>query len=259
MTSMKIDLKIKNKVATITLNRREKLNALTPEMIYELEGKLEQIEKDPNVTVVLVTGAGERAFCVGADINAWSSLTPLDMWGSWIRDGHRVFDRLASLPQPVVAVLNGYTFGGGLELALAADLRIAANTVQLAMPEVSLATVPGWGGTQRLAALIGSARAKQMIFTGDRIDAETAVQWGLLNWVVDTDALIPFAQDVVQRIAKNAPIAVKLAKQVIDGGLGVGTGVGLEALAGALATSTKDGQEGVRAFQEKRQPKFHGH
>ncbi len=258
MSSSKILVQITDHRALITLNRPEKLNALSREMMDELDVALDRIGTDRTVRVVLLTGAGDRAFCVGADIHAWSVLTPLDMWRSWIRDGHRIFEKLARLPQPVIAVLNGYSFGGGLELAMAADLRLAASGVEVAMPEAGLATIPGWGGTQRLSALIGAARAKQMIFTGDRIAAHLAAQWGLLNWVVDPEELMPFAVEVADRIAGNAPIAVQLAKQVIDGGLGQDAAIALESLAGALAATTEDGREGTQAFRERRAPLFTG-
>jgi enoyl-CoA hydratase len=258
MSTSTIQFEIDDSIAIITLNRPEKLNALGPEMLAEFDGVLDKIEQESAVRAVLLTGSGDRSFCVGADIHAWSALTPVDMWQVWIRRGHRVFGHLAHLRQPVIAVLNGYTFGGGLELAMAADLRIAAAGIELALPEVGLATIPGWGGTRRLAALVGPARAKQMILTGDRVDAATAERWGLVNWVVEREDLISFALQVARRIAANAPLAVQLAKQIIDGGSGDDTVFALEGLAGALSASTEDGREGVQAFREKRPPRFSG-
>jgi enoyl-CoA hydratase/carnithine racemase len=241
-------------LATITLNRPDKLNALTREMLDELERVAARLEQDRNVRVVLLTGSG-RAFCVGADIHAWSALEPLEMWRQWTRRGHRVFMRLAQLPQPVIAALNGYTFGGGLELALAADLRVAARSILLALPEVTIGTLPGWGGTQRLPQLIGPALAKQLIFTGARVDAEMAARWGLVNDVVDDADLMERSRALAREIADNAPVAVQLAKQAIDGGLGWASPA-LESLAGGLAATTTDGAEGVAAFREKRDPHF---
>jgi enoyl-CoA hydratase/carnithine racemase len=246
-----VRLEIDGAIATITLNRPEKLNAMTPEMLDELEEIVRRLDRDLDVRVAIVTGSGERAFSVGADINAWAALEPVEMWRRWVRDGHRVFDALAGLRQPTIAALNGYAFGGGLELALATDIRIAAEGVELAAPEVKIGTVPGWGGTQRLPALIGAARAKQLIFTGGRIDATRAEAWGLVNEVVPRDALMPRARAMAEEIAANAPISVQIAKQVIDGG-----GATLEALAGALAASTADGREGVASFRERRVPNF---
>jgi enoyl-CoA hydratase/carnithine racemase len=250
-----IALSIDNTIATITLNRAEKLNALTPAMLAQLERITAELEQNGEVRVVLLTGSG-RAFCVGADIYAWSALEPLQMWRQWIRDGHRVFDRLARLPQPIIAVLNGYTFGGGLELALAADLRLAAEGIQLALPEVTLGTIPGWAGTQRLPRLIGPARAKQMIFTGARIDAVTAERWGLVNEVLPADALAVRARELAETIARNAPVAVQATKQVIDGDLA--SAVILESLASGMTAFTDDLQEGLAAFRERRPPNFTG-
>ena len=245
-------------LATITLNRPEKLNAIDPEMLALLEDACVRLEHEQDVRVVLLTGAGERAFSVGADINAWSSLDPLQMWRWWVRDGHRVFARIARLRQPVIAMLNGYTFGGGLELALAADLRVAAEGIELAQPEVKLGTVPGWGGTQRLPALIGASRAKRMILTGGRVDAATAERWGLVDEVAPRERLTAHAQELAHAIAANAPVAVQIAKSLIDGAGGGATGATLEALAGALAATTADGREGVAAFHERRTPHFTG-
>jgi enoyl-CoA hydratase/carnithine racemase len=206
----------------------------------------------------MVTGAGDRAFCVGADITSWSTLEPSEMWRRWVRDGHRVFDALARLRQPVIAALNGFTLGGGLELALAADLRIAAEGIELGAPEVKIGTVPGWAGTARLPSLIGAARAKQLIFTGARINAGTAERWGLVNEVVPRDELTPRVREIAADIAANAPIAVQIAKQIIDAGQGASTAATLEALGGGLAATTADGKEGVASFREKRQPDFTG-
>ncbi len=257
MTQQKITLTLDGPIATVTLNRPDKLNALDPEMLDGLEAALAQVDQDERTRVMLLTGAGERAFCVGADINAWAALEPLDMWRRWIRDGHRVFGRLAGLRQPVIAVLNGFTFGGGLELALAADVRLAADGIELAMPEVKIGTIPGWGGTQRLPALIGPARAKQMILTGDRIDARKAERLGLVNEVFPRAVLMNEALALARAMAQNAPLSVQMAKQLIDGGGGVSS-TALEALAGALAASTDDGREGIASFRERRPAQFEG-
>lgn len=245
-------------LATITLNRSEKLNALDPAMLDLLAQYVREIDADREVRVVLLTGAGDKAFCVGADITAWSALSPLAMWSEWVRRGHRVFEQVARLRQPVIAVLNGFTFGGGLELALAADIRLAADHIQLAMPEVKLGTVPGWAGTERLPPLIGVARAKQMIFSGGRIDAPTAERWGLVNEVLPREALLVRAKALAEEIAANSPYAVQIAKQVIDGASGQGTALALEALAGAVAAGTADAAEGLAAYREKRPPAFTG-
>ena len=243
-------------IATLTLNRPHKLNAINMAMLTELEAVITQLEQNRAVRAVILTGAGERAFSAGADITAWSALEPLEMWRQWIRDGHRVFGRLARLPQPVIAALNGYTFGGGLELALAADLRLAADSAEFAFPEAKVGTIPAWTGSQRLPALVGPARAKQMIFTGARIDAQTAARWGLVNQVVPATTLMERARSLAAEIVANAPIAVQVAKQLIDGAVGEATDLALEALASGLVSQTEDGQEGATAFRERRPPNF---
>ncbi len=253
-SDLRVQLMVDGALASITLDRPDKLNALDPAMLRTLDAHLDAIDRDPDLRVVIVTASGDRAFCVGADINAWSALDPLDMWRAWIRDGHRVFDRLAALRQPTIAALNGLAFGGGLELALACDLRLAVPAADLALPETKIGTLPGWGGTRRLPALVGPARAKQLVFTGARLAAADAERWGLVNELVPPDQLLPRAHALALEIVANAPVAVQLAKQAIDGGP-----VGLEAVAGALAATTDDGREGIAAFREKRPPRFNGH
>ena len=240
-------------IATLTLDRPAKLNAIGPNMLADLERVLAEIDGDPAVRVVIVTGSGDRAFSVGADVNAWSALEPLDMWRGWVRDGHRVLQRLANLRQPTIAAINGYAFGGGLELALAVDIRIAADSATFALPETKIGTLPGWAGTKRLPEAIGVARSKQMIFSGGRIDAMTAERWGLVNEVVALGTLIDRCRALASEIAANAPISVQLAKAVING-----DETTPEALAGALAAGTEDGREGITAFREKRPPRFTG-
>jgi enoyl-CoA hydratase/carnithine racemase len=254
----KILLEVDGPLATITLNRADKLNAIDPGMLQQLEEIVKRIEGDTDIRVVLVTGTGDRAFCVGADIHAWSALDPLEMWRHWIRDGHRVLAALSQLRQPVIAALNGYAFGGGLELALAADLRLAAEHAELGFPEVQLGTIPGWGGTQRLPALIGPARAKQMILSGARVPATQAVHWGLVNDAVPGERLVAQARTLAMEIAANAPIAVQAAKQLINGAMGWGTGATLEALASAVTAHSADLHEGVTAFRERRETRFKG-
>ena len=235
MTNTTLLFSLEGPVATITLNRPEKLNAMDPPMLTQLEQVCQDLERDTTVRVVLLTGAGTRAFSAGADITAWSSLQPLEMWRWWVRNGHRVF-----------------------ELALAADLRIAAEHTQLAMPETGIGTVAGWGGTQRLPALIGPARAKEMLFTGRRVDAATAERWGLVNAVEPGSNVMGYAINLAQEIAARAPLSVQMTKQLVDSAQGDAQTMTLEALAGALASSTEDGHEGVAAFRERRQPRFTG-
>ncbi len=248
----RVTLEQSGQLATIRLNRPEKLNAIDPDMLARIDAIVGRLDRDPTIRVVLVAGAGGRAFSVGADVNAWAALGPLDMWRAWTREGHRVFDRLARLRQPTIAVIDGFAFGGGLELALACDLRIAAASAEFAQPEVKIGTLPGWAGSRRLPDVIGAARAKQMIFTGARIDAATAERWGLVNEIAAGDAM-ERAVAMADEIATNAPISVQLAKMAIDL-----PGDAVEAIAGALAAASADGREGIAAFREKRAAKFEG-
>src|SRR5918997_1220559 len=249
----RVVLAIEDGVATVTLDRPAKLNAIGPGMVAGLARVLPEIDGDRDTRAVIITGSGGRAFSVGADVNAWSALEPLDMWRKWIRDGHRVLHRLAHLRQPTIAAINGYAFGGGLELALAADIRIAADSATFALPETKIGTLPGWAGTARLPEVIGVARSKQMIFSGGRIDATTAERWGLVNELVSHGKLMERCRVLAAEIAANAPVSVQLAKAAINRDASAP-----EAFAGALAAGTEDGREGVTAFQEKRPPRFSG-
>jgi enoyl-CoA hydratase len=244
-----------DRVATITLNRPEKLNALTLAMLADLNAACDTIDADPDVRVVIVTGAGPKAFSAGADVVAWSALSPLEMWRTWTRTGQRVLDRLESIRQPTIAALNGVAFGGGLELALACDLRIAADHVRLGAPEVGIGTVPGWGMTTRLATVVGPARAKQMILTGSPIDAADAAAWGLVSEVVPAAELAARAGELAARIAAQAPVAVQTAKQLIDANR---PRTSLEPLGGGLTAFTDDAREGQAAFRERRPPEYGG-
>ncbi len=240
-------------IATLTLDRPAKLNAIGPQMLAELERHVMDMDRDVELRVVIIAASGDRAFSVGADVNAWSALEPLQMWREWVRDGHRLLRRLANLRQPTIAAINGYAFGGGLELALAADIRLAADSATFAMPETKIGTLPGWAGTKRLPNTVGIARAKQMIFSGARIDAATAERWGLVNEVVPLADLAERAHALATEIAGNAPVSVQLAKAAIDGDEGAP-----EAIASALAAGTEDGREGIAAFRERRAPRFSG-
>jgi enoyl-CoA hydratase/carnithine racemase len=250
-------LDVDGPIATITIDRPEKLNAMTPEMLEGLESLLASVEADAGIRVVVLTGAGERAFCAGADIDAWSALAPIDMWRSWVRLGHRVVDRLEGLRQPTIAALNGVAYGGGLELALACDLRIAADTVTVAAPEVGIGTIPGWGMTTRLAVVAGPARAKQMILSGERVDARRAEAWGVLSEVVPAAELQEAVRRTAERVAAQAPVAVQVAKQLIDG-LRPRVSASLEALGSGLTAFTDDASEGRASFRERRQARFKG-
>ncbi|MGA8656548.1 MAG: enoyl-CoA hydratase-related protein [Chthoniobacterales bacterium] len=254
--SRKIALSFEAFVAEIVLDRPEKLNALDPDMLGQLGEAVTEVEENSAIRVVVLRANGDRAFCVGADIYAWSALSPLQMWSEWIRRGHRIFEQLATLRQPVICAVNGLAFGGGLELALAADIRLAANDASFAMPEVKLGTVPGWGGTKRLPELIGASRAKQLIFSGAPISAQIAERWGLVNEIVPRADLFDHMRALAKLIAANAPIAVQTAKQSIHAGLSGADAQTTESLASAVNAATNDAREGMNAFRAKRSPEF---
>lgn len=224
-------------------------------MLTDLDAAFIAIEADVDVRVLVIKGAGAKAFSAGADVVAWSALSPLDMWRTWTRTGQRVMDTLEALRQPTIAALNGVAFGGGLELALACDLRIAADHVMVGAPEVGIGTVPGWGMTTRLATVVGPARAKQMILTGSPIDAARAAAWGVVSEVVPADELAGRADALAAGIAAQAPIAVQVAKQLIDANR---PRTSLEPLGGGLTAFTDDAREGQAAFRERRTPAYGG-
>ena len=256
--SEQVLFRIDGPVATLTLNRPDKLNALTIEMLEAMEDAVARVDADRDIRVFVLSAAGERAFCAGADIKAWGALKPLGMWDTWIRRGHRIFDAIGNLRQPSIAAIDGIAFGGGLELAIACDLRIATDRARFALPETTIAAIPGWGGTQRMIPLIGVARTKQLVFTGAPIDAATASGWGLVNTVVAADELAAKTRETAERIAANAPVSVQAAKQLIHAGIGRDTGQILEAIAAGMAGYTGDAVEGRAAWQEKRTPDYKG-
>jgi enoyl-CoA hydratase len=257
MTDRRILIERDGTTLTLTLNRPDKLNAIDGAMLDALGDALAQIERDRKVRAVVLTGAG-RAFSAGADIKEWTALAPLEFSRSWGLRGHALFDRLAALPPPVIAALNGIAFGGGLELALCADLRIASQEARLGLPEVTIAALPGWGGTQRLPRLIGAGRAKHMILTGQPIDAAKAEAWGLVSEVVAPEVLLARARELAAQIAANAPLSVEAAKRLVDAALPVSPAATLESHAGAVCGATEDAAEGRASFLERRPPRYHG-
>ena len=252
MSDRLVELVRDGHVATVTLNRPAKLNSLTPRMLDELERCVRELDGDREVRVVVLTGGGEKAFCVGADINEWAALQALDMWRQWVKRGHQVFDQWARLRQPVITAINGHAFGGGLEFAIAGDIRIAAQHAQFALPEASISTCPGWSGSQRLVQLIGASRAKYLALSGERVSSADALTSGLVHECVAGAELLSRARTLARAMASKAPVALQLTKQLVNAAAGEGAAATLEAMAGALAASTQDASEGIASFREKR-------
>jgi len=244
-------------VATLTIDRPQKLNALSLELLAHLEAALNQVEKS-NARVLVLRTAGERAFCVGADIRQFSGFTPVQMWKIWIKEGHKVFRQLANLAQPTIAVVDGPALGGGLELALACDIRIAATSATFGLPEVTIGTIPGWGGTERLTKLVGEGRTKKLILTGRPIDAETALAWGLVTDTADAALLDDHVKSIFSDILKGAPIAQQTAKQLIHAASqGVDSAL-TESIASGFTTATEDFHTGMTGFKNKQFPSYTG-
>ena len=249
----------KNGVATIIINRPKRRNAMNRETIREILSVLDDVEKDESVRVVVVTGAGDRAFSAGADISGMKDRTPLDSRRS-SQLGQQMMNRVEDLEKPVIAALNGYALGGGLELAMACDFRIASENARLGQPEINIGLIPGWGGTQRLPRFVGKALAKEMIFTGRMIDAKTAEQMRLVNKVVPADQLKLAVEEFAIELFNKPPVAIKVAKQLISNSTETSIRIGLtqESEAFGILGSTEDFKEGTAAFLEKRRPKFKG-
>ena len=242
-------------VATILIDRAAKLNALTLQLLDDLAAATREINAS-SARLVVVRTAGEKVFCVGADINHFADLSAAGMWRDWIATGHRAFDALAGLRQPSIAVIDGLAFGGGLELALACDFRVIAEEAKVALPETGLGTVPGWGGTERATELLGRAKAKELILTRRQLSGHEAVAWGLATAVEPKEHLEEAVQKLSTDLLAGAPVAAQLAKQLIDAAADGAPSRTLEGLAGGLAAATDDLAEGVAAFREKRTAQF---
>jgi enoyl-CoA hydratase len=246
-------------VVTLTMNRPAKLNALNADTIADLDSAFREVETDPSVRGLIITGAGEKAFVAGADINELAASEPVRAVDLALR-GQRLFRRLELMGKPSVAAINGFALGGGLELAMACTVRIASQNARMGQPEVKLGIIAGYGGTQRLPALVGRGRALELLLTGEMIDATEAHRIGLVNHVVPQVDIMPFARGLLGRMLANAPIALGLTMQAVDVGLNSGLEEGLrfEATAFGVAASTEDKREGTQAFLEKRAAAFKG-
>ena len=242
-------------VGTITLRRPEKFNALDIPMLRALEAALGAAELAPDVRVVLVRGEG-KGFCAGGDIEAWAAMSAADFQHQWVRYGHRVFDRLARLRQPTIAVLSGHALGGGLELATACDFRIAEHQIKLGFPETSIGVVPGWSGTQRAVRRFGAQTVRRMALGGEIFTAPEALPLGIVDRVVQTGTAFAEAKAWGERIAARGPLATEAAKLMIAIAEGEESAAATEALASGFIALTADLRAGAEAFHEKRPARF---
>lgn len=250
----RVRLHMADGIAEFRLDNPSKLNALTGAMLDELEAHCDTVEENRDIGCVLLTAEGDRAFCVGADIQAWAALSPGDFARYWVRHGHRIFDRLARLSVPSIAVLSGHAFGGGLELAAACDLRVMTPNATIALPETGVGIVPGWSGSQRLAGQIPPAILKEMVFLGRRLSAERACAIGFANAIAGDP--MAEARRMAAEIMSRSPEATEVAKYMVAAALDEDRPAMIEALGGAVMAASPDKAEGVAAFTEKRKPKF---
>jgi enoyl-CoA hydratase len=257
MSDARIKIEIDNAIAVLTVARPEKLNAFDIDMLKALSAACDTVEADASVRVVILTGEG-KAFSAGGDIKAWGAMSPNEFGHHWVRFGHRVFERLATLRMPVIAAMNGHALGGGLELAAAADIRIAEAQIKIGLPETGLGMVPGWSGTQRLVKRFGAQVVRRMVLGGEMFTAEEARALGLVDAVADSGTVLAVAKDYAGRIARRGPAALEICKLMIASANGEDNGTAVEALGSMLAAKTGDMKEGVAAFAGKRPAEFKG-
>ncbi|MEJ2779116.1 enoyl-CoA hydratase/isomerase family protein [Stygiolobus sp. RP850M] len=253
-----VQLKKEPPLGWIYLNRPDKLNAINEQLMKDLRQAVDELVADDQIRVIVITGLG-KAFCAGADISQFKTLNGLTAW-EFAKKGRELMDYIENLPKPTIAMINGYALGGGLELAMACDIRIAAEEAQVGLPEITLGIYPGFGGTQRLIRLIGKGKAMEMMMTGDRIPAREAERLGLVNKVVPLTELEKETRNFAIKLAEKPPVALKLVKLLVNQGLDIPilAGVNMESLGWGVVFSTEDAKEGVNAFFEKRKPNFKG-
>lgn len=254
-----VNCKIEDEVAIVTLNRPEVMNALNMQLLKRLTQVMQELEADERVRVVVLTGAGEKAFCGGADLKERRGMSEKEV-GRYRHLLQKMVREIRTFSKPIIAAVNGLALGGGSEIALLADIRLASHKATFGLPEVRLAIIPGAGGTQMLPRIIGRAKAKEMILTGEPIDAEEARKIGLVSAVYPQEELLAKAMDMAKRIGQNGPVALRQAKRAIDFGSEADfwTGMTIEEECYRACIHTQDRQEGLIAFQEKRKPKYKG-
>lgn len=247
-------------VATITLNRPKQLNALSQAVIRELDAAIDELAADDLIRAIILTGSGDRAFAAGADIGELAQLASATEGRLMAQGSHALGRKMADLPKPLIAAINGFALGGGLELALACDVRIASDSAQLGLPEVTLGIIPGWGGTQRLPRLVGPGMAKLLMMTGERVDAAEALRIGIVERVLPHAELIDQAKQIAHKMASLPPLSIAAIKQAVNRGLNMALDDAnlYEASLFAELTATEDAKEGTRAFVEKRKAEWKG-
>lgn len=251
-----VRIKAADGVAELTLDNPEKLNSLTFEMIESLSEQLESLEADDSIRAIILTGSGDRAFCSGANIDSWAPLNSRRFARIWVREGNRVFDRLARLAKPTVAALNGFALGGGLELSATCDIRVAAPNAFLALPETALGVAPCWSGTQRLSRLLPMPVVREMALFGRRVTAERACQLGYIAEISDDP--VDAARRIAHSVKSKSPMATEAIKYMISAAANEDCAGSIDALAGGMLADSPNKREGVEAFKEKRAPKFDG-
>ncbi len=257
MENSSINLEIRDFIATITINRPSKLNALNKEAVYRFRDILNDLEKNDAVRAIIITGAGDKSFCVGTDVewlNEWTIQEELSY------NGQNLVSQIENMPQPVIAAVNGYALGGGCEMILGCDIRICSEKAKMGLPEVDLGVIPAYGGTQRLARYVGVGKAKELLFTGDMIDASEAKNIGLVNKVVVHEELMDEALKMAAKIASKGPLAVRFVKMSVNmsSSIDLSSGMIWEKMVQGVLLGTEDKTEGIAAFIEKRKPIFKG-
>lgn len=255
MNFQNLKIETADRIAVVTLNRPEALNALNRDLLSELSTFFDEAASDDNIRVVILTGSGEKSFVAGADIKEFSHFSQKEGEALSAEGQHQVFDKIENFGKPVIAAVNGFALGGGLELAMASHIRIATDNAKLGLPEVTLGLIPGYGGTQRLPRLVGRGRAAQMIFTAEMISAQRAFEIGLVNEVVAQPELLDRAKAIASKISKNSSVAISKAIKAINAS-GTKDGFGVEIQSFGELFEEQDFKEGVCAFLEKRKPEF---